>query len=144
MRTKNSKSRTISKPWNRRVSKLLMIGRRQLPVHRLGGMNKMVSAMRTRRSKLRDGNSKRKSQEKDRRKWWKRRRISMNKKGRRNSRRRLLLRLKEPNGKKTKSWRMNRGGLRRKKRGKGTQRRLNGLELRKSKGSRKNKKGKMS
>jgi hypothetical protein len=39
---------------------------------------------------------------------------------------------------------MNRGGLRRKKKGKGTQRRLNGLELRKSKGSRKNKKGKMS
>jgi hypothetical protein len=34
--------------------------------------------------------------------------------------------------------------LRRKKRGKGMQWRLNGLELRKSKGSRKNKKGKMS
>jgi hypothetical protein len=68
MRTKNFKSRTISKPWNRRVSKLLMIGRRQLPVRRLGRTNKMASALRTIRSKLRDGDSKRKSQEKDRRK----------------------------------------------------------------------------
>lgn len=68
MRTKNFKSRTISRPWNRRVSKLLMIGRRQLPVRRLGRTNKMASALRTIRSKLRDGDSKRKSQEKDRRK----------------------------------------------------------------------------
>lgn len=68
MRTKNFKSRTISRPWNRRVFKLLMIGRRQLPVRRLGRTNKMGSALRVIRSKLRDGDSKRKSQEKDRRK----------------------------------------------------------------------------
>jgi len=68
MRTKNFKSRTISRPWNRRVSKLLMIGRRQLLVRRLGRTNKMGSALRVIRSKLRDGDSKRKSQEKDRRK----------------------------------------------------------------------------
>jgi hypothetical protein len=45
-----------------------MIGRRQLPVRRLGRTNKMGSALRAIRSKLRDGDSKRKSQEKDRRK----------------------------------------------------------------------------
>ena len=68
MRTKNFKSKTISRRWNRRVSKRSMIEKRPLPVRRLGRMNKMGSVMRTRRSKLRDVDSKRKSQEKDRRK----------------------------------------------------------------------------
>jgi hypothetical protein len=45
-----------------------MIEKRLLPGHRLGRMNKTGSARTTRRSRLKDGDSKRKSQGRDRRK----------------------------------------------------------------------------
>lgn len=54
------------------------------------------------------------------------------------------MRLKGPNGKKTKSKRTKHGGLRRIRKGKGMQWKLNELDLKKSKGNRKNKGGKMS